>query len=291
MLKFAKVNNPTHGITGNETVSTASIAVKSQSVDLIPLLRASFYYEATDFNGLDELLQEAKGASFWIQLTKGDSKLTFDSTNRSYCDLRLSKDDFFHNNYIYRYLKFKEHKPVKQSIHTETYFTASASYPTPKQLKYGRDVSVLISRVFSDASIKVSLNRDIQSLAKFRCNYDVLSGRIPHNSDLRPLAKDPSLEPHEFYEYWSLLHMNKIPKIEPNEYERITSMYEVPYRDELENSEENGSDVSLMFIKNVHPEVLQLILQHQDILSVLYSRGKDTGLITKLPNGIYKWEN
>lgn len=291
MLKFTKVNNPTHGITGNEAVVTVSIVAKSQLVDPTHLLRTSFYYETTDFNGLDKLLQEANGASIWIQLTKGGSTLTFDSTKKDLCDLRLTKDDFFHNNYIYRYLKFKEHKPVKQSVHTETYFTATASYPTPKQFKYGKDLSVLIERVFSGASIKVSLNRDLQSLANFRNNNDVLSGNISPMSDLRPLAKDPSLEPHDFYEYWSLLHMNKVPYIEPSEYERVTSIYEVPYRDDFKNSEEVGNDLYLMLIKNVHPEVLQLILQHQDVLSVLYNRGIDTGLITKLSNGIYKWEN
>lgn len=291
MLKFTEVNKPTLDITGNEAFATVSIVAKSQSADPTPLLRASFYYETTAFNGLDELLQETNGASYWIQLTKGGSTLTVDSTKKDHCHLCLSKDDFFHNNYIYRYLKFKEHKPVKQSVSTATYFTATASYPTPKHIKYGRDVSVLIKRVFSDASIKVSLNRDLQSLANFRSTNEVLLGTISPMSDLRPLAKDPSSEPHDFYEYWSLLHMDKVPKIEPNEYERVTSIYKVPFHDELESSDEVGTDLYLMFTKNVHPDVLHKILQHQDILSVSYSRGKDTGLITILSNRIYKWEN
>lgn len=288
MLHFEVAEGLTTKGSGNKVLDEVSVITLSQSADIRSLLSQTFYYETTGFNGLDDLLREATDSQYWIELTIGQSALIFDSTNKTLCDIRLSRDDYFHNNYIYRYLTFKEHKPVKLSIDTETYFTASAEYPTPQKLRYGKDLRVLIERVFSNASLRVSLDKELTSLASFKKDSRLKSGPISANSDLSPLAATSNIDPHDYYEYLSLLHMNKVPHTDPNDYVKVTSMYEVP------NSQDQitfNAPLTIHFVTNINPLSLERILQHEDVLSILLNKPHESELVFKSASKFYIWRS
>lgn len=288
MLQYEVADGPTFRTYGNQVLDEVSIISLSQSFDVRSLLSRSFYYEATGFNGLDVLLREATGSQYWIELTNGQSLLVFDSTNETRCDILLSRDDIFHNNYIYRYLTFKEHKPVKLSIDTETYFSASAEYPTPQNLRYGKDPRILIERVFSNASLRVSLDKEFASLASFKKEPRLKSGPISPDSDLSPLGATSEIDPHDHYEYLSLLHMNKVPHTDPSEYVKVTSMYEVP-KSQAQNT--FNAQLTIHFVTNINPQTLGCILQHEDVLSTSLNRPHESDLVLKSANKVYIWRS
>lgn len=290
MLLFHEATASDYTLTGNKPIDKLSVITSSDSFDIHSLLSNCFYYSASDFNGLDGLLEEVKDAQYWIELTKGESVLSIDSSDSNIIKLVLNEHDLFQNNYITRYLKFKQQRPNKPSKDTSTFYSAFANYSksaneTPK---YDKDLRILIELIFPNASLRVSSNKAIPSLGQFRQIHNLASGPIDPQADLSPLTTKNVEEPHDYYEYFSLLHMNKAPSSEVNDYVRVTSMYEVPINDS--DGPFNGS-LTLTFANQLDPRTISLILTESSVVSVLYDRDGKNTLILKLASKIYVWES
>lgn len=286
MLLLKKSKTPEIQISGNAPIERLSVISTESNLDFDKMLRSSFYYEVSNFNGFLELLQQLASFSFWLQLTKGDSCLVIDSQNPNRIDLHLSEHDLTLNNYITRYLKFTKQSPMKAMGDTKSYYRTSMTYDDSKTTKDHRDFRFLLDRVFSDALLRLSLKSAVTLLENHRQTPNVMSLQINERADLSPLKADHIDESHDFYEYLSLLHLNKVPEISRSEYEKVTSMYEVPAIGPSGNSPKH---LFLFAFKFVHPAVLQEVVIKDSVISTLSNTKLKHRLSYRSASGLYTW--
>lgn len=281
----------------NEPIRGISVVVEEDPTHSNAILSQSFHYElrdssilqssSKDLNLLAKYKGELENASYWIEAIKGSSSLLIDSSAPFQLNIVLDEQDYNHNSYIGRYLQFKRRAPSKQSKETNISYLSKVDL-SQRLEKRDKDLQTLVERVFSVANIKISLDREIRSLEGSRIKPTPMFTKIRDNSDLRPLSLEETLDPHEMYEYLSLLHMNQIPDSRPDEYVKVTSMYKIPDADSLGNF---GGDLTVIFAQKVHPSVLEKLLQERNVRSILYQRNTLHGLIYKINEKVYTWSD
>lgn len=268
----------------SEPVEVLSIASElSEWDEKFQTWPADHLYKENSFSELPTLLTYLQGVSdFSLTAESGHDKLKFTSTSDT-LNLRLSESSFFHNAYVSRYLKFSKEVPAKSSPLLDTFYVASASLE-PKS-KYFKDLSVLVTKVFSTCSISLLLKIEPPfQLTKVTTAY--LKNEVATHSNLSPLqlTEIPPDESFEFYEYLCLLHMNSLPDTN-NSHVQASSMYEFPGSEE----EIIFNSLWLHVAKNVCPSVFESLISTDGWVTAFAKTENHNLVLKRTSKGFYIW--
>lgn len=246
-----------------------------------------FLYRNDHFDQVGEVLEFTSRADchhFAVEANTENDILLLNSGNRDIIDLDLSEHTLSQNNYATRYMKFIKVVPAKSSSDYEVRYTCKVKIDSTA--KYHKDLSYLVSRVFSDSRIQVLLDIELP-FALHRISPSLKQVEISPNSNFGPL-KYNEIDPvnaMEFYEYFCMLHMNGFPD-RSNEHVKLTSMYEGPegYIGEAKLS----NPVYLTVASDINPSALSVLVDNGDCVSLFAKTKYQNVLVTKSQKS-YMW--